>query len=118
MCSQRYRVQYSAEVATQLAAAHADYPREIATLLIHVTYLGWGVMTVEELRDRGKLVWSDRDGTDYLYQHANAGGVCLSLTVDEGEMRIEITSVIAITYARYGPLERGRKNHSGTRTAK
>ena len=117
MCSQRYRVQYSPEVVAQLATAYDEYPREVASLVSLVTALDWGASTLEDLEDCGKLVWSETDATHYIYQHANAGRVCLSLSVDKAEMTIEITSLMKITYARYGPMERGRTNRSGTRNS-
>src|SRR5262245_28191325 len=118
MCSQRYRVRRSPEVDTQMATALGEHPREMAWLLGLVNALEWGTLTVEELEACGKLVWSETDRTHYIYQHANAGRVCLSLSIDEAEMTIEVTGVVKITYARYGPLERGRTNQSGASTAK
>jgi hypothetical protein len=97
--------------------AYDEHPREIASLVALATALEWGRSTLEELEDCGKLVWSETDKTHYLYQHANAGRVCLSLSIDEAGMTIEITSVMKITYARYGPMERGRRNQSGTRNS-
>jgi hypothetical protein len=101
-----------------MATAVGEYPRETSWLVSFVTALDWGTATIEELEACGKLVWSETDRTHYLYQHANAGRVCLSLLIDEAEMTIEITAVMKIIYARYGPLEQGRTSRSGTSTAK